>query len=187
MQKYKDRTKPVQIQQELQRQALVIPKLAARSDACSEDLFAANRNKLLFLLSQTLTLMDGITDKQTNNYQHLNYLEARHSQYIENNKIKTEIASKNDPLDSVLMHLDQLEKRILDPRARIMVVGDLNSGKSTVTNRLINQKIVPVKLHYNLGGPAAVHVSICAVTKFTREFKLPGSARNLGFGKVQPK
>ncbi|KAI8636292.1 hypothetical protein BD408DRAFT_407278 [Parasitella parasitica] len=41
-------------------------------------------------------------------------------------------------------HLKNLEKRISDPISKVLITGDLNSGKSTLVNALLNKDILPV-------------------------------------------
>ncbi|KAI9096114.1 P-loop containing nucleoside triphosphate hydrolase protein [Phlyctochytrium arcticum] len=42
-----------------------------------------------------------------------------------------------------LPHLDRLYVRILDPRSKVLVTGDLNAGKSTLVNAFLRREIVP--------------------------------------------
>lgn len=54
------------------------------------------------------------------------------------------LLSTLDGYESEKQHLKILESRVLDKLSRIMVVGDLNSGKSTLINSILRLKLLPV-------------------------------------------
>ncbi|KAF1801657.1 P-loop containing nucleoside triphosphate hydrolase protein [Mucor lusitanicus] len=43
-----------------------------------------------------------------------------------------------------LTHLGHLKTRVLDPLSKVLITGDLNSGKSTLVNALLNKDMLPV-------------------------------------------
>ncbi|KAK4513571.1 uncharacterized protein ATC70_005575 [Mucor velutinosus] len=43
-----------------------------------------------------------------------------------------------------LQHLSHLKARVLDPLSKVLITGDLNSGKSTLVNALLNKDMLPV-------------------------------------------
>ncbi|KAI8985273.1 P-loop containing nucleoside triphosphate hydrolase protein [Pilobolus umbonatus] len=49
----------------------------------------------------------------------------------------------NTKLNTCLHHLDSLSKRVYDSSSKILVTGDLNSGKSTLVNALLRREILP--------------------------------------------
>jgi mitofusin len=49
----------------------------------------------------------------------------------------------NDRLDQSLRHLDKLKTRVSDTSSKVLVTGDLNSGKSTFVNALLKREILP--------------------------------------------
>ena len=49
-----------------------------------------------------------------------------------------------DALEKILGYLDRLHGRLKDRSSRIMVTGDVNSGKSTFINAIIGEAILPV-------------------------------------------
>ncbi|KAI8907214.1 P-loop containing nucleoside triphosphate hydrolase protein [Gorgonomyces haynaldii] len=48
-----------------------------------------------------------------------------------------------DSLRDMAVHMDKLEVRLQDARARVLVTGDLNAGKSTFVNTLLRRQVVP--------------------------------------------
>jgi mitofusin len=50
----------------------------------------------------------------------------------------------NDRLDQSLRHLERLHTRIADTSSKVLVTGDLNSGKSTFVNALLKRELLPV-------------------------------------------
>jgi mitofusin len=48
-----------------------------------------------------------------------------------------------DRLDQSLTHLKKLQARIADTASKVLVTGDLNSGKSTFVNALLKRDILP--------------------------------------------
>lgn len=49
----------------------------------------------------------------------------------------------NDRLDQSLLHLNRLQARVADTSSKVLVTGDLNSGKSTFVNALLKREILP--------------------------------------------
>lgn len=49
----------------------------------------------------------------------------------------------NDRLDQSLKHLERLQARVADTSSKVLVTGDLNSGKSTFVNALLKREILP--------------------------------------------
>ncbi|KAG1454317.1 hypothetical protein G6F46_008754 [Rhizopus delemar] len=49
----------------------------------------------------------------------------------------------SDRLDSSLRHLEKLQGRVADTSSKVLVTGDLNSGKSTFVNALLKRDILP--------------------------------------------
>lgn len=49
----------------------------------------------------------------------------------------------NDRLDQSLLHLNRLSSRVADTSSKVLVTGDLNSGKSTFVNALLKREILP--------------------------------------------
>lgn len=47
-------------------------------------------------------------------------------------------------LPACLDHLNNLKSRVSDPLSKVLITGDLNSGKSTLVNALLNKEILPV-------------------------------------------
>lgn len=47
-------------------------------------------------------------------------------------------------LPTCLNHLNNLKSRVSDPLSKVLITGDLNSGKSTLVNALLNKEILPV-------------------------------------------
>jgi len=45
----------------------------------------------------------------------------------------------NHRIDGALTHLDQLLKRVHDPHSRVLITGDVNAGKSTLSNALLRR------------------------------------------------
>ncbi|EPB86681.1 hypothetical protein HMPREF1544_06561 [Mucor circinelloides 1006PhL] len=52
--------------------------------------------------------------------------------------------AQTSTLQTCLNHLSNLKKRVSDPLSKVLVTGDLNSGKSTLVNALLNKDILPV-------------------------------------------
>lgn len=50
----------------------------------------------------------------------------------------------NDKLSSCVQHLEKLNTRVSDTSSKVLVTGDLNSGKSTLVNALLKREILPV-------------------------------------------
>ncbi|KAI8997432.1 hypothetical protein BDB01DRAFT_714375 [Pilobolus umbonatus] len=50
----------------------------------------------------------------------------------------------NDRLEQSLRHLERLHARIADTSSKVLVTGDLNSGKSTFVNALLKREILPI-------------------------------------------
>lgn len=58
---------------------------------------------------------------------------------------KTSIASLlDDRLNSSLSHLSKLQARVQDTSSKVLITGDLNSGKSTFVNALLRRDVMPV-------------------------------------------
>ena len=58
---------------------------------------------------------------------------------------KTSIAKLLDePLSTALQHLDKIRLRVEDKSSKVLVTGDLNSGKSTFVNALLRREVMPV-------------------------------------------
>ncbi|OBZ83720.1 Transmembrane GTPase fzo1, partial [Choanephora cucurbitarum] len=49
----------------------------------------------------------------------------------------------NDRLDQSLRHLEKLHTRVADTSSKVLVTGDLNSGKSTFVNALLKRELLP--------------------------------------------
>lgn len=49
----------------------------------------------------------------------------------------------SDRLDQSLKHLERLHARVADTSSKVLVTGDLNSGKSTFVNALLKREILP--------------------------------------------
>lgn len=49
----------------------------------------------------------------------------------------------NDRLNQSLKHLEKLQARVADTSSKVLVTGDLNSGKSTFVNALLKREILP--------------------------------------------
>ncbi|RCH83631.1 mitofusin, partial [Rhizopus stolonifer] len=49
----------------------------------------------------------------------------------------------NDRLDQSMRHLDKLHTRVADTSSKVLVTGDLNSGKSTFVNALLKRELLP--------------------------------------------
>ncbi|CAO3627379.1 unnamed protein product [Mucor hiemalis] len=49
----------------------------------------------------------------------------------------------NDRLSQSLKHLEKLQARVADTSSKVLVTGDLNSGKSTFVNALLKREILP--------------------------------------------
>lgn len=47
-------------------------------------------------------------------------------------------------LPTCLDHLNNLKSRVSNPLSKVLITGDLNSGKSTLVNALLNKEILPV-------------------------------------------
>jgi Dynamin family len=91
----------------------------------SMDPYEKIRNSLLFLLSQTGIVLEGIQKMQ-------NYTipdECKVLQDLNTNNIHS--------------YLDKLQYRLMDKASRILVTGDLNAGKSTLCNTILRRHIVP--------------------------------------------
>lgn len=50
----------------------------------------------------------------------------------------------NEKLSSCIQHLEKLNTRVSDTSSKVLVTGDLNSGKSTLVNALLKREILPV-------------------------------------------
>ncbi|RKP02230.1 hypothetical protein CXG81DRAFT_11009, partial [Caulochytrium protostelioides] len=48
-----------------------------------------------------------------------------------------------DKMQEACQHLDRLQVRISDTRSSVLVTGDLNAGKSTFVNAILNREVVP--------------------------------------------
>lgn len=46
-------------------------------------------------------------------------------------------------LKNISNHLDKLKNRVLDNNSKVLITGDLNAGKSTIINALLQQNILP--------------------------------------------
>ncbi|CEG76974.1 Putative Transmembrane GTPase Fzo1 [Rhizopus microsporus] len=49
----------------------------------------------------------------------------------------------NDRLETSIRHLEKLHSRVADTSSKVLVTGDLNSGKSTFVNALLKRAILP--------------------------------------------
>ncbi|KAG2215978.1 hypothetical protein INT46_007038 [Mucor plumbeus] len=71
-------------------------------------------------------------------------LKMGHSSTDLNSLESTSIANLlTDRLDQSLNHLSKLQARVADTSSKVLVTGDLNSGKSTFVNALLKREILP--------------------------------------------
>ena len=50
----------------------------------------------------------------------------------------------DERISSAIQHMDKLRLRVLDTSSKVLVTGDLNSGKSTFVNALLRREVMPV-------------------------------------------
>jgi len=50
----------------------------------------------------------------------------------------------DERIASAIQHMDKLRLRVLDTSSKVLVTGDLNSGKSTFVNALLRREVMPV-------------------------------------------
>ena len=103
----------------------------------SQALFQLHKNSTLLLLSETLNCIDLLFGADISI--HEKELDGTIQEFL----VWDPTLEARLQLSQISKHLDQLANRINSKSCRVLLTGDLNAGKSTVTNTLLGRNIVP--------------------------------------------
>ena len=112
--------------------------------------YAASLKQLVFLITQTRTLLETVTHQQhgtrTKQYRVV-YPPKNPYILVVDSDCHEDASTMSQRLLSRMtetqFHLERLQTRIADTHSRVLVTGDLNAGKSTFINALLRRPVAP--------------------------------------------